>query len=77
MENQEIVNILIGIGLSVCGWFVRQMWDAVQTLKNDLQKLEIELPTKYVRKQDLDQRLDRIDDMLDKLFERLDKKVDK
>lgn len=77
MENQDIVNLIAGVGLSVCGWFVRQMWDAVQALKQDLQRMEVDLPTKYVRKHDLDARLDRIDDMLDKLFERLDKKADK
>ena len=72
-----IINIVLGVCLSVGGWFVRQMWDAVQNLKADIQRIEIELPTSYVRKSDLDARLDKIDDMLEKLFDRLNSKVDK
>jgi chaperonin cofactor prefoldin len=69
--------MILGAALAIGGWFVRQMWDAVRTLKEDIQKIEVDLPTNYVQKKDLDTRLDRIDDMLDKLFEKLDKKLDK
>jgi chaperonin cofactor prefoldin len=72
-----IINIVLGVCLSVGGWFVRQMWDAVQNLKQDIQRIEVELPTSYVRKSDLDARLDKIDDMLEKLFDRLNSKADK
>lgn len=72
-----IINIVLGVCLSVGGWFVRQMWDAVQNLKQDIQRIEVELPTNYVRKSDLDARLDKIDDMLEKLFDRLNSKADK
>ena len=77
MDMNTIINIVLGVCLSVGGWFVRQMWDAVQNLKADIQRIEIELPTSYVRKSDLDARLDKIDDMLEKLFDRLNSKVDK
>lgn len=77
MDMNTIINIVLGVALSVGGWFVRQMWDAVQNLKQDIQRIEIELPTSYVRKSDLDARLDKIDDMLEKLFDRLNSKADK
>lgn len=77
MDINTIINIVLGVALSVGGWFVRQMWDAVQNLKQDIQKIEVELPTHYVRKADLDARLDKIDDMLEKLFDRLNSKADK
>lgn len=77
MDINTIINIVLGVALSVGGWFVRQMWDAVQQLKSDIQKIEVELPTNYVRKADLDARLDKIDDMLEKLFDRLNSKADK
>lgn len=77
MDMNTIINIVLGVALSVGGWFVRQMWDAVQQLKSDIQKIEVELPTHYVRKADLDARLDKIDDMLEKLFDRLNSKADK
>ena len=74
---QTILNILLCGILTVAGWFVRQMWDAVQNLKKDIQRIEIDLPSNYVKKMDLESRLDKIDAMLDKLFEKLDNKVDK
>lgn len=77
MDMNTIINVVLGVALSVGGWFVRQMWDAVQQLKSDIQKIEVELPTNYVRKADLDARLDKIDDMLEKLFDRLNSKADK
>ena len=72
-----IINIVLGVALSVGGWFVRQMWDAVQNLKSDIQRIEVELPTSYVRKSDLDARLDKLELLLDRIFEKLDTKVDK
>ena len=77
MDINLIINIVLGVALSVGGWFVRQMWDAVQNLKSDIQRIEVELPTSYVRKSDLDARLDKIDDMLEKLFDKLNTKADK
>jgi len=75
--DQSIINIIIGTVLSVLGWFARQLWDAVQSLKSDMQKIEISLPTHYVRKDELEQRFDKLEAMLDKIFEKLDHKVDK
>ena len=77
MDMNLIINIILGVALSVGGWFVRQMWDAVQNLKQDIQRIEVELPTSYVRKSDLDARLDKLELLLDRIFEKLDTKVDK
>jgi predicted amidophosphoribosyltransferase len=75
--DQDIINIIIGTILSVLGWFARQLWDAVQNLKADMQKIEVSLPTHYVRKDELEARFDRLEIMLDKISEKLDSKVDK
>jgi hypothetical protein len=75
--DQDIINIIIGTVLSVLGWFARQLWDAVQGLKSDMQKIEISLPTHYVRKDELEVRFDKLEVMLDRIFEKLDGKADK
>ena len=77
MEDQQIINVIIGIVLSVLGWFARQLWDAVQDLKKDVKQIEVDLPTHYVRKEDLDVRLDRLEAVLNRIFEKLDHKADK
>jgi hypothetical protein len=77
MNDQQIINIIIGVVLSVLGWFARQLWDAVQDLKKDVKQIEVDLPTHYVRKEDLDVRLDRLETVLNRIFEKLDHKADK
>jgi len=77
MTDQAIINLIIGAVLSVLGWFARQLWDAVQDLKQDVKQIEVDLPTHYVRKEDLESRLDRIEASLNRIFERLDHKADK
>jgi len=77
MIDQTIINLIIGAVLSVLGWFARQLWDAVQELKQDVKQIEVNLPTHYVRKEDLESRLDRIEASLNRIFEKLDHKADK
>ena len=77
MTDQGIINIIIGIVLSVLGWFARQLWDAVQTLKNDMKELEVDLPTYYLRKDEFESKLDKIEAMLERIFDKLDHKADK
>jgi len=77
MDFQSILNIVLGSILAIIGWFARQLWDAVQDLKEDMKKIEVDLPTHYVRKEDLENRLDRFENMLGKIYDKLDSKVDK
>ena len=77
MDAQSLINIVVGTILSVMGWFARQLWDAVQQLKEDMKDLEVELPTNYLRKDEFESRLDKIESMLERIFDKLDAKVDK
>jgi hypothetical protein len=49
----------------------------VQDLKRDLQTVEVALPTHYVRKEELETRLDKLEAILMKIYDKLDTKVDK
>jgi len=84
MDGQMIINLLVGSGLGVLGWFARQLWDAVERLKSDVKSIEICLPSNYVRKQDMsdlkhdmEARFDKLESMLARIFEKLDQKQDK
>ena len=77
MENQSLFNIVVVAVLGCVGWFARQLWDAIQSLKNDLKEIEIDLPTKYVSKVDIESRFDKLESILEKIFDRLDRKADK
>jgi len=75
--EQDLFNYIVGTLLAVLGWFAKTLWDAVNTLKEDLKDIEVDLPTTYVKKTELDSRLQKIETMLDKIFDRLESKVDK
>jgi hypothetical protein len=77
MENQSLFNIVVVAVLACAGWFARQLWDAIQQLKNDLKEIEVDLPTQYVRKVDIESRFDKLESILEKIFDRLDRKADK
>jgi hypothetical protein len=77
MEWQQLINIGASTLLMALGWWCRQIWDSVQSLKKDVQKIEVDLPTHYVRKVDIEQRFDRLENILDKIFDKLDNKADK
>lgn len=49
----------------------------VSQLAKDVKELEIMLPNEYVKKEDINQRLDKIDSVLERIFDKLDEKADK
>ena len=80
MEHwQSIINIVGGALLAGIGWFCREIWDSVKLLREDVHRIEINLPESYIKRSEIEARLDKIDmrfEKLDahitKLFERLD-----
>ena len=77
MENQHLINALIGGGFAILGWFARELWGAVKELRADLAALREDLPKEYVAKDDYREDIKDIKLLLAKIFEKLDAKVDK
>jgi hypothetical protein len=77
MEWQQIINLVAGSVLAILGWFARQLWDAVQQLKLDVHQIEVDLPSNYVKRTDIDNRFDKLENILERIFDKLDQKVDK
>jgi len=76
-EWQPVINLALGTVIAAIGWFARQVWDSVQNLKRDIKQIEVDLPTHYVRKDDLQESMKRIERMFERIFEKLDAKADK
>lgn len=82
MEHWQIViNLVGGAALAAMGWFCREIWDSVKALREDVHRIEINLPESYIKRSEIETRLDKIDarfDKLDahvtKLFERIEQK---
>lgn len=77
MDIQSLFNLGLATALACVGWFARQLWDATQKLKEDIKKIEVDLPTNYVTKVDIQTRFDKLEAILNRLFEKLDQKADK
>lgn len=77
MDWQSILNIVAGAVLTAIGWWCREIWDSLKSLKSDIQRIEIDLPKTYVSKVEINTRFDKIDSILERIFDKLDHKADK
>jgi hypothetical protein len=77
MDFQLIFNIVAVAIVGTIGWFARELWSAVQDLKNDLKFIQIDLPSNYVKKTDLDAQFNKIEISLQRILDKLDQKADK
>lgn len=77
MDWQTLINIGAGSILAVIGWFARELWEAVNAMKQDLHRLEVKLAKDYTTHQDMNARFDKLEGILERIFDKLDNKVDK
>lgn len=77
MELQEIFNIVFGLLIGLFAWLGKEVWAAVQKLRDDIKKIEIMLPTRYVEKNEFRESMQELKDLLNKISDKLDAKVDK
>jgi hypothetical protein len=77
VDYQTIINLGAAAALGVMGWFARQLWDAVQSLREDLSKLREELARDYVGKTDFKDAIREVKDLLIGIDSKLDRKADK
>lgn len=77
MDFQSLINFILPTACAILGWFCRELWSAVQDLKDDLAKLREELPTHYVSKDDFNDRWYEVLKALHRIEDKLDNKVDK
>ena len=76
MDLQQVFNVFIPIVCAVLGWFCRELWTAVQELKNDVAKLREDLPSKYVSKEDFNDRWNEVLKALHRLEDKMDRVVE-
>jgi hypothetical protein len=74
MDIQTLINTVLPLICVAIGWFCKELWTAVQQLKEDLSDLRAHISDNYLRKDDFTARWDevlkavhRIEDKLDAL----------
>jgi len=77
MNMSDILNTALGTGLLVLGWFARELWSAVKSLKEDLIALRSDMSSNYVRKDDFRDFKTDLFTVLNRIETKLDSKQDK
>lgn len=72
MDTQTIINVALGSLLALVGWLARQLWDAVERLRVDIHELEVELPSRYVRREEFSDGIKEIKDLCRQIFDKVD-----
>ena len=71
-QFHSLLEIALWGIVATIGWFARQLWDAVKELRSDLHKLEVNLPTNYIRRDEFQEGVRQIREDLQIVFQRLD-----
>lgn len=77
MDPQNLINLAFAAIGTLAGWVLKNIWDAVTNLRNDLRDIEQNLHGNYVRRDDFKDSIDRIEALCHRIFDKLDGKVDK
>jgi hypothetical protein len=72
MDTQTLINFALGSFLAIIGWLARQLWEAVERLKSDLHQIEVDLPSRYVRREEFSEALKEIKDLCRQIFDKVD-----
>jgi hypothetical protein len=77
VEWRDIAIGLMGVGGTVLGWLLREVWGAVGQLRTDMQLLQSSIADKYARKDDVQVMAENIMTFLRRIEDKLDGKADK
>jgi len=77
MEYQALINLVGLIAVSAIGFLYKENSYKLRAMEDKIHRTEVDMPTNYVRKDELSSHLNRIESMLNKIFERLETKADK
>ena len=73
LDWQQIVNILVTAGFACVGYFYSQIISDTKKDRQMLNDLRVDLPTKYVSKDDLKHDMDRLIEMMIRLEDKIDR----
>jgi hypothetical protein len=77
MSIEQILIGLVGLVCAGLGWFARELYQAVEKLKEDVLQLEVKIGTDFVRYDRLQDMLKPIMHGLDEIKDALKTKADK
>jgi hypothetical protein len=76
-ELQTLLNVGLSTACAVIGWFARELWTAVQVLKDDVYKLREEIAKDYMPKDEFVAFKRELFTMLHRIEDKIEKKEDR
>ena len=88
MEGQTLINIGFACAGVFGGWWMKIIWDSIQSLRSDVQNLDTKMHEDFVRRDDFKDAVNSLredmkegfketKEMIGLLFKRMDGKADK
>ncbi len=77
MDFQTILNMVLGSITAILGWFGREMYAAVNQLKDDLYKFREEVAKEYIPKNEFNMFKEELFTTLRRIEDKLEKKSDR
>lgn len=59
MTIEQVFLAALSIGCGVLGWLARELWAAVQALRQDLEHLKVHIADNYVRQDRMDRAMEK------------------
>lgn len=84
MEFSSVMDFVTGLLAAVGGWLFKTTWGRIDSVERRIQDMEVEMPSEYVNKADLDKlegnltkKFDKLDRHVERIFEKMEHKADK
>ena len=77
MNLQEFFNITLPLVFVAIGWFLKELWSAVQSLKIEVHDIRTHLAENYMHKDDFSDRWDEVLKAVHRIEDKLDTIRDK
>lgn len=81
---QDAFNIAVSVAAAAGGWVIRSLYDSLRDMRaadtelaDRVQRIELLVAGEYVRRDELDKKLDALFAKLDRIEEKLERKADR
>jgi hypothetical protein len=71
-QYKSLIEMGLWVIVATMGWFLRELWGAVKELRADLHRIEVDLPSNYIRRDEFNEGVRQIREDLQIVFQRLD-----
>jgi hypothetical protein len=75
-QYKSLIEMGLWVIVATMGWFLRELWGAVKELREDLHKLEVDLPSNYVKRDDFSDEMSKLRQDIRQDFQIAFKKID-